>query len=62
VLDEAGRNTPVYCLSPLNTLPVNLNVTPAVQALGNCPSTFAPPVRRSLFQRLRIHFSIGQAF
>jgi outer membrane protein insertion porin family/translocation and assembly module TamA len=62
VLDEAGRNTPVYCLSPLNVLPVDLRATPAVQAAGNCPATFAPPLSRSLFQRLRVHFSIGQAF
>ncbi len=54
---------PVYCLSPGNTLPVDLSGTGnPVQTAGRCPGTFQPVRGRSLVQRLRFQFSIGQAF
>jgi outer membrane protein insertion porin family/translocation and assembly module TamA len=52
----------VFCVSPANRLPVVLEDGVLTQASGSCPSTFAPPIRRGFFERLRFNFSIGQAF
>ena len=63
-------NAPLYCVSIGNTLPVSgFGQTDAqgnpilpTQAEGFCPSTFQPSRPSGFFDRLTIHFSIGQAF
>ena len=64
-IDQGDKTRPggeVFCVSPGNTLAVVGNGGVLTQASGSCPSTFAPPTARSFPQRLRLHFSIGQAF
>jgi outer membrane protein insertion porin family/translocation and assembly module TamA len=61
---------PLYCVSPGNTLKVSGigvvdaegNPVPPVQETGTCPATFAPEQPSKFFDRLVLHFSIGQAF
>ena len=63
-------NAPLYCVSIGNTLPVTgfgktdaagVPILPT-QAEGDCPSTFQPSRPSGFFNRLTVHFSIGQAF
>jgi hypothetical protein len=55
-------------VSPTNTLRVTAfapgTVGPSVpqQESGKCPADFTPPRERSLFKRLALQFSLGQAF
>jgi outer membrane protein insertion porin family/translocation and assembly module TamA len=63
-------SAPLYCVSPGNTLKVtgagavdaSGNPIPPVQEAGACPATFAPAPPGNFFDRLVLHFSIGQAF
>jgi outer membrane protein insertion porin family/translocation and assembly module TamA len=61
-----GGASPLYCVSPGNTLLVTLpdpdGPAPAVQEPGNCRSSFRPPTSRNFFRQLTFNFAIGQAF
>ena len=59
----AGGPAPLYCVSPFNTRPVNLDDDPPTQdETGDCPATWRPPQRKGFFNRLTFQFSIGEAF
>ncbi len=55
---------PLYCVSPGNGLAVQAATggAPAVQAAGNCPSSFRPTPTGGLLRRLNPSIWIGQAF
>jgi outer membrane protein insertion porin family len=61
---------PLYCVSPGNTLRVTGTgqtdaegePIPPTQEEGTCPPTFEPRRGSSFFDRLTLHFSIGQAY
>jgi outer membrane protein assembly factor BamA len=61
---RASGVAPLYCVSPGNRLPVLLDPdgAPATQATGTCPATYAYPSSDRFLKRLKLHFSIGQAF
>jgi outer membrane protein insertion porin family/translocation and assembly module TamA len=61
----------LYCVSPGNTLRVTAGAPGAPGAVGaplpqqesgTCPADFTPPRERSVFKRLALQFSLGQAF
>ncbi len=59
---------PLYCVSPGNTIPVQLvagtggAAATYVQANQACPATFTPPQATGFFHRLTLTFSIGSDF
>ena len=61
-IDRQGGQ--VFCVSPGNTLAIieSSETGELTQAAGSCPASFVPPTRTRFFNRLRFHFSIGQAF
>jgi outer membrane protein insertion porin family/translocation and assembly module TamA len=58
----------LYCVSPLNTLPVTPVVSAAgavtgvTQAAGACPGTFRPPLQSAWFRRFAFVLTLGEAF
>ena len=63
-VQAAGTASPLYCVSPGNTLLVTLGPTdaPATQETGDCNLSYRAPVSRNLFRQLTFNVSIGQAF
>lgn len=61
-----GRGGALFCVSPLNALPVTLQGSGTearlVQREGSCPGTFRPPTGSNFFSRLTPSIAIGQAF
>ena len=64
IATAAGTASPLYCVSPGNTLLVTLGPTdaPATQETGDCNLSYRAPVSRNLFRQLTFNVSIGQAF
>ncbi len=53
----------LYCVSPLNTLPVMAAASGAVtQAAGVCPGTFRPPLQSAWYKRFAFVLTLGEAF
>ena len=64
IATAAGTASPLYCVSPGNTLLVTLGPSdaPAAQETGDCTLSYRAPVSRNLFRQLTFNVSIGQAF